>query len=173
MVADSALSMASYPRIGKQREPLSPFQGLSGTKASEFNMLAYALWVTEPYTIAVLAVQPAASLPTSFVMHKVTECEQYGRLSDKYGRKTLLLVSYVFFGIGNLFLSAFALVLGLLWLTFSKLTIDQLSHPDFFSRICWDWRRRHGLACLHNSQWCELLNHCRRWSANCCQMKSL
>ncbi|KAE8154678.1 major facilitator superfamily domain-containing protein [Aspergillus avenaceus] len=51
--------------------------------SSEFNHLQDASWLSTAYTLGVCAAQP-----------------MYGRLSDIYGRKILLLVAYVLFGLG-------------------------------------------------------------------------
>ncbi|KAF8849187.1 hypothetical protein BDZ45DRAFT_663492 [Acephala macrosclerotiorum] len=54
-----------------------------GTIASEFNALKDASWLTTSFSLAVCALQPIT-----------------GKLSDIYGRKSVLLVSYVFFALG-------------------------------------------------------------------------
>jgi MFS family permease len=54
-----------------------------GTIASEFNALKEASWLTTSFSLAVCALQPIT-----------------GKLSDIYGRKNVLLISYVFFAVG-------------------------------------------------------------------------
>lgn len=51
--------------------------------SSEFNKLQDASWLSTGYTLGVCAAQP-----------------MYGKLSDIYGRKALLLVAYTLFGLG-------------------------------------------------------------------------
>ncbi|KAH7379780.1 major facilitator superfamily domain-containing protein [Cadophora sp. MPI-SDFR-AT-0126] len=55
-----------------------------GTISSEFGALADASWLTTSYALATCAVQPIT-----------------GKLSDIYGRKIVLLVSYVLFAVGS------------------------------------------------------------------------
>ncbi|PVH71942.1 MFS general substrate transporter [Cadophora sp. DSE1049] len=55
-----------------------------GTISSEFGALAEASWLTTSYALATCAVQPIT-----------------GKLSDIYGRKSVLLVSYVLFAVGS------------------------------------------------------------------------
>lgn len=55
-----------------------------GTISSEFGALADAAWLTTSYSLATCAVQPIT-----------------GKLSDIYGRKPVLLVSYVLFAVGS------------------------------------------------------------------------
>lgn len=54
------------------------------TIASEFSELGNASWLTTSFTLALCAVQPIT-----------------GNLSDIYGRKGVLLVSYALFGVGS------------------------------------------------------------------------
>lgn len=54
-----------------------------GTIASEFRALGDASWLTTSYSLAMCAVQPLT-----------------GKISDIYGRKPVLLISYGFFVIG-------------------------------------------------------------------------
>ncbi|CZR59006.1 related to multidrug resistance protein fnx1 [Phialocephala subalpina] len=54
-----------------------------GTIASEFNALKEASWLTTSFSLAVCVLQPIT-----------------GKLSDIYGRKNVLLISYVFFAVG-------------------------------------------------------------------------
>ncbi|KAG4413482.1 hypothetical protein IFR04_013383 [Cadophora malorum] len=55
-----------------------------GTISSEFGALGEASWLTTSYALATCAVQPIT-----------------GKLSDIYGRKSVLLVSYVLFAVGS------------------------------------------------------------------------
>ncbi|KAI9650714.1 hypothetical protein NHQ30_000737 [Ciborinia camelliae] len=55
-----------------------------GTIASEFRALSDASWLTTSYSLAMCAVQPIT-----------------GKISDIYGRKPVLLISYGFFVIGS------------------------------------------------------------------------
>ncbi|KAK0114280.1 hypothetical protein ONS95_013775 [Cadophora gregata] len=55
-----------------------------GTISSEFGALAEASWLTTSYSLASCAVQPIT-----------------GKLCDIYGRKSVLLVSYVLFAVGS------------------------------------------------------------------------
>lgn len=55
-----------------------------GTISSEFNALSNASWLTTAYSLATCAVQPIT-----------------GKLSDIYGRKRVLLASYVLFAVGS------------------------------------------------------------------------
>ncbi|GKZ69924.1 hypothetical protein AnigIFM50267_005159 [Aspergillus niger] len=55
----------------------------TGRISSEFNRLRDASWLATAYTLGLCAAQP-----------------MYGKLSDIYGRKPLLLWAYVFFGVG-------------------------------------------------------------------------
>ncbi|PYI11253.1 efflux pump antibiotic resistance protein [Aspergillus sclerotiicarbonarius CBS 121057] len=56
---------------------------ITGKISSEFDRLRDASWLATAYTLGLCAAQP-----------------MYGKLSDIYGRKPLLLWAYVFFGIG-------------------------------------------------------------------------
>lgn len=56
-----------------------------GTISSEFDSFGDASWLTTGFTLATCAVQPLA-----------------GKLSDVYGRKAVLLVSYVLFAGGSI-----------------------------------------------------------------------
>ncbi|CZR61827.1 related to multidrug resistance protein [Phialocephala subalpina] len=56
----------------------------SGTISSEFNDLGDAGWLISSYTLAMCAAQSL-----------------YGQLSDIYGRKNTILVSYIFFAVGS------------------------------------------------------------------------
>lgn len=56
-----------------------------GKVASEFHDLDSGSWLLSSYILAMSAVQPL-----------------YGKLSDIYGRKPVLLVAYAMFAIGNL-----------------------------------------------------------------------
>lgn len=55
-----------------------------GTISSEFGALADASWLTTTYSLATCAAQPVT-----------------GKLSDIYGRKGVLLTSYVLFALGS------------------------------------------------------------------------
>lgn len=55
-----------------------------GTISSEFGALADASWLTTSYSLATCAIQPIT-----------------GKLSDIYGRKGVLLASYVLFAVGS------------------------------------------------------------------------
>ncbi|KAF4627684.1 hypothetical protein G7Y89_g10464 [Cudoniella acicularis] len=56
----------------------------SGTISSEFDQLGSAGWLITSYTLAMCAVQ-----------------SMYGKLSDIYGRKQTIVVSYAFFAVGS------------------------------------------------------------------------
>ncbi|KAF9892941.1 hypothetical protein FE257_000533 [Aspergillus nanangensis] len=56
----------------------------AGKISSEFRQLQHASWLSTAYTLGVCTAQP-----------------MYGKLSDIYGRKPLLLAAYALFGIGS------------------------------------------------------------------------
>ncbi|KAF3921263.1 hypothetical protein ABW21_db0206274 [Orbilia brochopaga] len=58
----------------------------NGVISSEFGRLDDASWLVTGYMLSMCALQPL-----------------YGKLSDIYGRKVTLLVSYIFFGVGCLY----------------------------------------------------------------------
>jgi MFS family permease len=56
-----------------------------GTVSSEFGAFGSASWLTTSYALAMAAVQPIV-----------------GKLSDIYGRKVVLLISYILFATGSI-----------------------------------------------------------------------
>ena len=54
-----------------------------GTISSDFGAFGNAMWLSTGFSLSVCAIQPLT-----------------GKLSDIFGRKGVLLVSYVLFGIG-------------------------------------------------------------------------
>jgi MFS family permease len=76
-----------------------------GIISSDIGGLDDAIWLVVTYTLAMCAVQPTVSR-----RRQCTECPslnislissaQYGKLSDIYGRKSILIVAYAFFGLG-------------------------------------------------------------------------
>ncbi|EPS35938.1 hypothetical protein H072_10575 [Dactylellina haptotyla CBS 200.50] len=58
----------------------------NGVISSEFGRLSDASWLVTSYLLSMCALQPL-----------------YGKLSDIYGRKTMLLISYTFFGVGCIY----------------------------------------------------------------------
>ncbi|EWC47309.1 hypothetical protein DRE_03428 [Drechslerella stenobrocha 248] len=58
----------------------------NGVISSEFGRLGDASWLVTGYMLSMCAMQPL-----------------YGKMSDIYGRKAMLLISYIFFGVGTLY----------------------------------------------------------------------
>jgi MFS family permease len=76
-----------------------------GTISSEFNDLQNGVWLTSGFGLATCAVQPLVSerLLLNLSLHDffLTNATQYGKLSDIFGRKVMLQVSYLIFAIGS------------------------------------------------------------------------
>lgn len=71
----------------------------AGHISSEFDRLRDASWLATGYMLGLCAVQPMVSV-SARVARIGTKWIKYGKLSDVFGRKPLLLVSYFLFGVG-------------------------------------------------------------------------
>lgn len=68
--------------------------------ASEFHELSKASWLVTSFMLAVCASQPLVLFTLLLALQHDTYESQYGKLSDIFGRKANLVVSYVFFAAG-------------------------------------------------------------------------
>lgn len=101
--------------------------------ASEFNALQDSSWLVTSFALAMAATQPL-----------------YGKLSDIYGRKSLLLLAYTLFGFGwYVLLHSFPtlndLILG--QPSSRRRNIDVASH--YWESHLWSWRFRDDNPRLH------------------------
>jgi MFS family permease len=74
--------------------------------ASDFDRLSSASWVITAYLLGLISAQPLVKLLKQVMLLTMwTDKEgrkQYGKLSDIYGRKSLLLVAYACYCFGGL-----------------------------------------------------------------------
>lgn len=72
-----------------------------GTISSHFNDLESGRWLLMASMLASCAIQPIVSSLVSYQLHKLMIPPKYGKLSNIYGRKPVLLLNYVLFGLGS------------------------------------------------------------------------
>ena len=74
-----------------------------GIISSDIGSLNDASWLVVSYMLAMCAIQPTVRrglVLRSYLTRSLTLFSQYGKLSEIYGRKSMLIAAYSFFGLG-------------------------------------------------------------------------